>query len=99
MRAILLLLLLSGCAAAPTYHHWYKAGLGGHPQELSSDWYDCIRENSGGKLPADMTAQERHSADAMAVQCMQARGYTLAWSDNNPQNLPLTAKPISTALR
>ena len=72
MRAILFLLLLSGCAATP-YYHWYKPGLSEHAQKLNSDWREC----GGGQI----------GKDDSAVACMKSKGYLLVWSDHSPSNV------------
>jgi hypothetical protein len=83
MRGLFLALTLTGCATAPTYHHWYKPNVAQHEQEFNADWYECVKENVN---------------DNMAVQCMKARGYQLAWSDDSGENgLPRQAPADSTA--
>jgi hypothetical protein len=62
---------LTGCVTEPTFHHWYKPGLAEHRQDFNYDWYQCVKENI---------------SDAMAVQCMKAQGYALAWSDNSGED-------------
>jgi hypothetical protein len=79
-------ILLSGCESYQKIYHWTKPGL--TQQQSDADWYQCVKENTtpgldvqtyGGDIEARRT---QNTNDAMALQCMRARGYTITGVEN-----------------
>lgn len=79
VAVFILALPLAGCLATASPAYHHWYKAGNNPQAMNADWYDCVRENYN---------------EAMAVQCMKARGYQLAWSDDSPDD-GLPAKPAA----
>jgi hypothetical protein len=91
VASILALVCLAGCASAPAqqvYHHWTKPGF--QPAQMNADWYACVKENSTTATTVDNIGgsievhKQQDGNDAMSIQCMKARGYTLTATDGNP---------------